>query len=195
MPGLSISNGAPPCALTHSLQSPKAPGSGASNAPHSISCRASCCDSHRLVRHAAAQPSGLRAPRCKTKHMNSQLPEKSERHPPPPPISDVDAAARLLSLRPGSLDAAGTVAAIFANLLAGQCLRPQRLAGGLDTSRVVATLHPVISTRCTLCGCGIRPPCASPTDLPHASPRAAAPRTAHDASRSRVEGEGSLPLT
>ena len=95
----------------------------------------------------------------------------------------------------GSLDATGTVATIYADLLAGQCLRPQRLAGGLDTSRVVATLHPVISIRCTLCGCGIRPPCASPTDLSHASLRSAAPRTAHDASRSRVEGEGSLPLT
>ena len=113
----------------------------------------------------------------------------------PPLTNDNDNDARLLSLRPGSLDAAGPVAAIFANLLAGQCLRPQRLAGGLDTSRVVATLHPVVSTRCTLCGCGIRPPCASPTDLSHASPRSAAPRTAHDASRSRVEGEGSLPLT
>ncbi len=33
---------------------------------------------------------------------------------------------------------------------------------GSITSRVVATLHPVVSTRCTLCGRGIRPPCASP---------------------------------
>ena len=87
---------------------------------------------------------------------------------------DIDIDTGLLSLRPGSLDAAGTVAAIFANLLAGQCLRPQRLARGLDMSRILATLHPVVSTRCTLCGCRIRPPCASPTDLPHASPRSAA---------------------
>ena len=64
--------------------------------------------------------------------------------------------ARLLNLRLGSLDAAGTVAAIFANLLAGQCLRPQRLAGGLDTSRIVATLHPVVGTCCTPCGCGVQ---------------------------------------
>ena len=86
--------------------------------------------------------------------------------PLPPNDDDDDDDARLLSLRLGSLDAAGTVAAIFANLLAGQCLRPQRLAGGLDTSRIVATLHPVVSTRCTLCGRGIRPPCA----LPRADP-------------------------
>ena len=74
----------------------------------------------------------------------------------PPLTNDNDNDARLLSLRPGSLDAAGTVAAIFANLLAGQCLRPQRLAGGLDMSRIVATLHPVVSTRCSLCGCGVQ---------------------------------------
>ena len=80
--------------------------------------------------------------------------------------NDNDNDAGLLSLRPGSLDAAGTVAAIFANLLAGQCLRPQRLARGLDMSRILATLHPVVSTRCTLCGRGIRPPCA----LPRADP-------------------------
>ena len=54
----------------------------------------------------------------------------------------------------GSLDATGTVATIYAGLLAGQCLRPQRLASGLDMSRILATVHPVVSTRCSLCGCG-----------------------------------------
>ena len=43
---------------------------------------------------------------------------------PPPPPNDNDNDTWLLSLRLGSLDAAGTVAAICANLLAGQCLRP-----------------------------------------------------------------------